>query len=313
MKEDPQLREALDDELKYLHGVERPWSGKALVRLGKSIRSADSMEGVTEDYVDVMAHYQILSMSVQSCIEAECNSDRDEGQRFAVTSRAKSIDTLAEKLRRTPSLQLPAIRDMAGVRVEGSMELSEQTELAESLCRLFGHGAEAIHDLRTQDHSGYRAVHLWLEFPAGRVEVQVRTTLQGAWANAYEKAADFFGREIRYGKYPDDAELKNEVEELQLLSTERIALIERLGDDILIAERGLPGLREEMESQLASKAHKRKRIHKKRIKIVERRLKDLPNLEDHIARMKQYQEREKEDAHKLAQKLERAYMMMANS
>lgn len=313
MIDDPHLQAAMDEALLSLHSMERPWSGKRLVRLGKSIRSATSMDQVTDDYVDVMAHYQNLSMSVQSCIEAECNAGKEESDLLLVTSRAKSIDTLAEKLKRTTSLQLPNIRDLAGVRVEGPMELSEQTELAHQLSKLFGHDEESIHDLRLEDHSGYRAMHLWLDFPAGKVEVQIRTTLQGAWANAYEKAADFFGREIRYGVYPDDEKSKREVQLLQSLSTSRIALIERLGDTILTAERELPALKKQMEDHLQKKSHPRKRIQKKRVKIVERNMKSLPQLEEEIASLKLYQQREKDKAHKLATKLEREYMMMANS
>ena len=41
-------------------------------------------------------------------------------------------------------------------------------------------------------HNGYRAVHIHVDFPAGKAEIQIRTPLQAEWANAYEIAADIF-------------------------------------------------------------------------------------------------------------------------
>lgn len=313
MIQDPNMRAALEDELLHLREFKRPWSGKALVRLGKSIRESLRVDEYTSDYMEIMAHYQALSVSVQVCIEADCNSGRSENERLSITSRAKSIDTLRDKLRRTPSVQLPAIRDIAGVRVEGPMVLDQQDELARSLCALFGHSEDVIRDMRAKDHSGYRAVHLWLDFPAGRVEVQIRTTLQGAWANAYEKAADVFGRGIRYGDYPDDATIVEEVRSLQYLSTERIAMLEEIRNNIWISESQLPNAQAKMEKMLSGKTHRRKRIHKKRQKILRRNISRLPDVERRLAQMKEVLRKEEEETHRLAKNLENAYMMMINS
>ena len=81
------------------------------------------------------------------------------------------------------------------------MALSQQRRIADELCDLFtecGTTRVDIKDLRDGSHSGYRAIHLHLRFPAGFAEVQVRTALQSHWANVYENAADIFGRHIRY-------------------------------------------------------------------------------------------------------------------
>lgn len=97
------------------------------------------------------------------------------------------------------------MQDLAGVRIEADLLLDEQTALAREIAQHFGADAAAIHDLREGAHAGYRAVHVWVRLPAGRVEIQIRTALQHLWANAYESLGDVGGRGIRYGEPIDPA------------------------------------------------------------------------------------------------------------
>ena len=53
---------------------------------------------------------------------------------------------------------------------------------------------------------GYRAVHVIVRTQGCLVEVQVRTYLQDMWAQIVERLADTFGRQIRYGEPPTDAD-----------------------------------------------------------------------------------------------------------
>ncbi|QIM17575.1 hypothetical protein G7066_00575 [Leucobacter coleopterorum] len=64
------------------------------------------------------------------------------------------------------------------------------------------------------------------------VEAQVRTHLQGAWANLYEEAGDYFGRDIRYGGVPVNPRTAKIVVGLRYLSLERIAQMEQIRDSI---------------------------------------------------------------------------------
>ena len=120
---------------------------------------------------------------------------------YKVTRRVKSVVSLKEKLRRMPKTPLERIQDVAGARLDCDVTLTQQRRIADELCDLFTEcGATRVDliDLRDGSHSGYRAIHLHLRFPAGFAEVQVRTALQSHWANVYESAADIFGRQIRY-------------------------------------------------------------------------------------------------------------------
>ena len=120
---------------------------------------------------------------------------------YKVTRRVKSVVSLKEKLRRMPKTPLERIQDVAGARLDCDVTLTQQQRIAKGLYDLFtecGANRVDIKDLRDGSHSGYRAIHLHLRFPAGFAEVQVRTALQSRWANVYETAADIFGRQIRY-------------------------------------------------------------------------------------------------------------------
>ena len=120
---------------------------------------------------------------------------------YMVSGRPKTIISLKEKLRRMRETPLERIQDVAGARLDCDVTLTQQRRIADELCDLFTEcGATRVDliDLRDGSHSGYRAIHLHLRFPAGFAEVQVRTALQSHWANVYESAADIFGRQIRY-------------------------------------------------------------------------------------------------------------------
>ena len=123
------------------------------------------------------------------------------GGAYMVSGRPKTIISLKEKLRRMPKTPLERIHDVAGARLDCDVTLTQQRCMADELCDLFtkcGATRADIKDLRDGSHSGYRAMHLHLGFPAGFAEAQVRTALQSHWANVYESAADIFGRHIRY-------------------------------------------------------------------------------------------------------------------
>lgn len=75
-----------------------------------------------------------------------------------------------------------------------------------------------MRDLRDNPHSGYRAVHVWLRLPGGRVEVQIRTVGQSAWANTYERIGDLLGRGIRYNEMPEDQDAREIVELMHQLA-----------------------------------------------------------------------------------------------
>lgn len=213
-----------------------PWSMKRLRKLGECIRDETEIPDALPSYDEVMLHYNDVAADAQERI-SELDWGSLLGSRpYEVTSRPKTIDTLRQKLKRDRDTPLSNIQDIAGVRFEAEMSLDEQDAVANAIAGRFGHDLEAcLHDLRITPRSGYRAVHIWLRLPT-RVEVQIRTHLQSAWANMYESLADVLGREIRYGELPTDPEGRKTVETLQNLSVEHISRLEGLRNKILPLE-----------------------------------------------------------------------------
>lgn len=205
-----------------------PWSNEKLKKLGKCIAAEQPIPDNLPSYDDVMLFYNDAAAEAQRQIRELDWESLLSGRPFEVTSRPKTIDTLRQKLLRDPAVGLQNIQDVAGVRFEAEMTLDEQDAVVTAITGLFGHDQEdCVKDLRTNAHSGYRAVHIWLRLPT-RVEVQVRTHLQGAWANMYESMADVIGREIRYDQLPDDEEERDWVETVHQLSTRNIASLEAI-------------------------------------------------------------------------------------
>ena len=205
---------------------DRPWTLNQLKKLGICIRDQADILGGLPEYYEVMGWYNDLALDVQSKIMALPWDTIMPDRAVKVTSRSKTIDTLHQKLQRDHATPLPSIQDIAGVRVEADMNLDEQDLVVSGIAAAFPDGAPLVKDLRVGPHSGYRAVHVWLKLPSGRVEIQVRTHIQGAWANMYEAAGDRLGRDIRYGSIPAEPEAAQVVLALQDLSINTAALIE---------------------------------------------------------------------------------------
>ncbi|HET6300716.1 hypothetical protein [Microbacterium sp.] len=202
-----------------------PWSTNQLKSLSRHIRDGTAPPPHLPAYSDVMLWYNDVAASVQQDINKLDWTPLLGERAFEVSSRPKTIDTLRQKLQRDPGTPLPSVQDVAGVRFEAEMSLDEQDAVALAIAGLYDHDPSCIKDLRATPHSGYRAVHVWLRLPV-RVEVQVRTHMQSAWANAYEAAADVIGRDIRYGTMPNDELQRGIVEALQSISLHTISASE---------------------------------------------------------------------------------------
>ena len=125
-----------------------------------------------------------------------------EGQGLLISGRTKTRDTLREKLLRNSTIKLGSIDDVIGIRVVGDLTLLNQDYVRVLLEREFS-TVHKVKDRRANPVSGYRALHLIIKAEEMHVEIQIRTLLQSQWADLFERTADVWGRQIRYGLPPN--------------------------------------------------------------------------------------------------------------
>jgi ppGpp synthetase/RelA/SpoT-type nucleotidyltranferase len=221
---------------------QRPsWSKGDLRRLGDALVIDQTATPVgCPQYAEVMYWHNDLAAEVAARIK---NSPwiAIPPDQLSISARPKTLRTLVQKLERMPTLKLGQVQDLAGVRVDVEMVLTQQTNLAQEIAEHFGAAPKAINDIRPTPHSGYRAMHVCLALPAGNVEVQIRTVPQSEWANVYEGLGELFGRGIRYDEKHENAGVQGMVDQMQDVSVQ-LALQEELVDKVWQLERGIESL-----------------------------------------------------------------------
>jgi ppGpp synthetase/RelA/SpoT-type nucleotidyltranferase len=137
-------------------------------------------------------------------------------QNAVVAQRLKRLPTILDKLTRHPTMSVTTMHDLGGCRVvfetvdevdELVGQLRELTRARNRVTRVYDY----LHHDPGPKESGYRGVHLAYEYRASkpeyhglRIELQVRTQLQHAWATAVETMDLFSGSELKYGKGEKD-------------------------------------------------------------------------------------------------------------
>jgi putative GTP pyrophosphokinase len=123
---------------------------------------------------------------------------------IVVSQRLKRMPRLIRKLRRMVGTKLARLEDIGGCRAV----LGNGQELQRVHRRLKKRWAGQI--VRERDciaepkDIGYRAIHLVVLRDERRIEVQLRTTSQQAWADAVERADARLGMTLKDGEGPAD-------------------------------------------------------------------------------------------------------------
>ena len=129
--------------------------------------------------------------------------------RALTARRLKRNQSIWSKLARQPKMQLSQMQDIGGCRA-----IVSYMEEANALLSLY-QSRPVRHELsRTKDYifepkdDGYRSIHLMYRFRGSgpslpwdrlRIEVQIRTELQHAWATAVETVDYFTGQDLKSG------------------------------------------------------------------------------------------------------------------
>ena len=177
-----------------------PISRSALDRLGERLAAADRISD--EDYALLL---EVLTAYQDALDEARA---RLVTLGYEPTTRVKTTSVLIEKLQREHWMKLKGVQDIAGARIVADCDRPEQDAIVARIVEEFANAARPpkVKDRRADPSAGYRAVHVIVSVQDVPVEIQVRTWFQDRWAQMVESLADKWGRGLRYGEPPADAE-----------------------------------------------------------------------------------------------------------
>ncbi|MBM3695073.1 MAG: hypothetical protein FJW79_03955 [Actinobacteria bacterium] len=125
------------------------------------------------------------------------------GRRGDVSQRLKRRRAILTKLRREPTMQLDTMEDIAGCRVVLEGGLQDVYELARQWRRTARGRVRRERDYIADPRAtGYRALHLVVLYGSFKVEVQLRTRAQHAWAVLVERISARTGLDLKNGAGP---------------------------------------------------------------------------------------------------------------
>lgn len=227
--------------------VSLPVSRSALDRLGKRLAAAGA-EPADEDLEQLL---EVLDAYQQALDEAQQRMGR---LGYQPTTRTKTTSVLVDKLRRERAT-LKSVQDIAGARIVCEDRLEQDAIVAVLLAEFTDSDRPIkVKDRRAEPSHGYRAVHVVVHVQGLPVEIQVRTRLQDLWAQIVERLGDRWGRGIRYGEAPQEAEqrlhlggdaTRHDLWQVVRFLSERVAEVEE-------GQREVRDLQERIEQSIAA-------------------------------------------------------------
>jgi ppGpp synthetase/RelA/SpoT-type nucleotidyltranferase len=181
-----------------------PTSREQIKRLGSRIASADVISDPDLHLLEELVACHGEALAIARPRLDGLGADVGIDVHLHITHRAKTTQTIIEKLRREQGMSLARMQDIAGIRIVATIEREDQDRLAAEVARRFPADPREprIIDRRERASFGYRAVHVIVSLDDITIEIQVRTLPQHVWAELMERLADVFGRQIRYGMPP---------------------------------------------------------------------------------------------------------------
>jgi ppGpp synthetase/RelA/SpoT-type nucleotidyltranferase len=188
-------------------------SNKAVQRASRTIGKGTGTPEEIQAARDVLSNYRLAHAFPLNAVTVTVKQRAlDVNPNAVVAERRKRLPTILDKLKRHPTMSVTTMQDLGGCRVvyESVAEVDELVAVLPDLPRSKNRVTRVYDYLRGDPgprDSGYRGVHLVYEYGASkseyhglRIELQVRTQLQHAWATAVETMDLFSGSELKYGK-----------------------------------------------------------------------------------------------------------------
>ncbi len=194
----------------------------AIKNAGKVLRTSDLDDPEYSHAYDVLAEYRqahdavlrIVNMRCRKIIETHfIKKNRFQVDDFFIAQRLKRLESIVIKLERFQNMGLETMQDIGGIRVM----LPSLQDVALFIGKFPGMRSniqikKTFDYITTPKEEGYRSYHYVLEvpnpknesFPRLKVELQVRTKVQHAWATAVEVAGFMQKQSFKTGDWHED-------------------------------------------------------------------------------------------------------------
>jgi ppGpp synthetase/RelA/SpoT-type nucleotidyltranferase len=188
--------------------IKREYGPSRVDKAGKILICDSSSEAETAEAHTVMNNWRFAhSYPLEVALASFRKSAVEIYPRVLIAERLKRLPSIAAKLRREKNMKLSQMQDIGGCRavfrtMEEVRQVMGNTDLLKNCT-----GPDYI---RSPKISGYRSIHLiWRfrsedptdkEYDGMRVEIQVRTALQHAWATAVEIASTYTNADLKSGE-----------------------------------------------------------------------------------------------------------------
>lgn len=125
-----------------------------------------------------------------------------EGCEIEVSQRLKRVPTILDKIVREPRMQLATMQDIAGCRAV--LQSIDELRRVERRVRRRRPPVRSYDYVESPRVTGYRAIHLIVEYDARRVEVQLRTVVMDEWAGTVERLGGRTREDLKSGRGPEE-------------------------------------------------------------------------------------------------------------
>jgi putative GTP pyrophosphokinase len=201
-------------------------------KAGKTIRAALRGDPVdfpvlVQAFVVLRTHRALHQMPLTKATMGLRSMVKTAGcQDAKISQRLKRVPTIVDKLVREPTLALATMQDIGGCRAV----LATIDEVRRVERRLKKRMVRVSDYIAAPRASGYRGVHVIVEYDGRNIEVQLRTNVMHEWAVTIERLTGELREDLKSGRGPQ------QVLEFMRLASEAMAVEESgeaVGQDLL--------------------------------------------------------------------------------